>query len=230
MILPTLSIKRISLYVSIQVMKRIILKLRRHHDSNVSRGVYGYMWWSGLKIILAWFMVMVPVVLIAKYFIDLDPMINYIINNFTNLFVILIFFLSESFLGMIPPDLFIIWTAKFNSPIIFLIMLGILSYIGGIISYFIGKWISERPRIKAYIERVLEKYITMVRKWGGAFIIISALFPFSPFSMIVLAVSIFRYPFKYYLFFGVSRIVRFIVQGIIYLNIFNVEQFFSIIK
>jgi membrane protein YqaA with SNARE-associated domain len=211
-------------------MRNILDRLRRHHDSNVSRGVYGYMWWSGLKVILLWFLVMVPVVLIIKYFIDLDPLINYIINNFTNGFVLLVFLASESFLGMIPPDLFIIWTAKFNTPLIFLTLLGILSYIGGIISYFLGKWISERPKIKAYIERALEKYITLVRKWGGAFIIISALFPFSPFSMIVIAVSMFKYPFKYYLFFGISRIVRFIVQGIIYLNILNVDTFFSIIK
>jgi len=188
------------------------------------------MWLSGLKIILLWFLIMVPVILIAKYFIDLDPLINYIINNFTNVFVLLIFFLSESFLGMIPPDLFIIWTSKFNSPILFLTLLGVLSYVGGIISYFIGKWISERPGVKAYIERALEKYIILVRKWGGAFIIISALFPFSPFSMIVIAVSMFKYPFKYYLFFSVSRIVRFIVQGVIYLKILNVDDFFSIIN
>jgi membrane protein YqaA with SNARE-associated domain len=211
-------------------MKNILGRLRRHHDSNISKGVYGYMWWSGLKIILAWFLIMVPVILLAKYFINLDPLINYIINNFTNVFVLLVFLVSESFLGMIPPDLFIIWTAKFNTPLLFLALLGIVSYIGGIISFYIGKWISERPKIKAYIERALEKYITLIRKWGGAFIIISALFPFSPFSLVVIAVSIFRYPFKYYLFFGLSRIVRFIVQGIIYLNILNVEQFFSIIK
>jgi membrane protein YqaA with SNARE-associated domain len=188
------------------------------------------MWWSGLKIILAWFVIMVPVVLIIKYFINLDPLINHIVNNLSNFFVLLVFLVSESFLGMIPPDLFIIWTAKFNSPIYLVTLLGLLSYLGGIISYFIGKWISQRPKIKAYTERALEKYIILIRKWGGAFLIISALFPFSPFSMVTIAISIFRYPFKYFLIFGVSRIVRFVVQGIIYLNILDVESFFSIIK
>ena len=100
------------------------------------------------------------------------------------------------------------------------------SYTGGIISYFTGRWLSLRPKINAYIEIALEKYITFVRKWGGAFLIISALFPFSPFSMVVIAVSIFKYPFKYLLFFSISRIVRFIVQGIIYLHILNVDTFF----
>jgi membrane protein YqaA with SNARE-associated domain len=216
--------------MSITVMKNLLKKLRYHHDDNVTRGVYGYMWWSGLKIILAWFIVMVPVILLARYFIDLKPLVDFILNNFSNAFVLIVFLLSESFLGMIPPDFFVIWTAKFQDPMVFLIILGVLSYIGGIISYFIGKWISERPKIKPYIEKALEKYIILVRKWGGAFIIISALFPFSPFSMIIIAISIFRYPFRHFLFFGLSRIVRFILQGVIYLHILNLDNFFSILK
>jgi membrane protein YqaA with SNARE-associated domain len=211
-------------------MNNILGRLRRQHDSNVSRGLYSYMWWSALKIVLLWFAIMVPVVLLAKYFIDLDPLIHYITNNLSNTFVLLTFLASESLLGMIPPDLFINWAGKFHSPLFIVTLLGILSYIGGIISYFIGRWISQRPKINAYIEKALEKYITLVRKWGGAFLIISALFPFSPFSMVVIAVSIFKYPFKYLLFFSISRIVRFIVQGIIYLNILNVDTFFSILK
>jgi membrane protein YqaA with SNARE-associated domain len=212
------------------LLKNIFGKLRYHHNDNVKRGLYGYMWWSGLKIIILWFLIMVPVVLLIKYFIDLDPLIEYFINNFSNAFVLLIFLASESFLGMIPPDLFIIWTAKFNTPLLFVSMLGVLSYIGGIVSYFLGRWLSQRPKIKAYTEKALEKYIVLVRKWGGAFLIISALFPFSPFSLVIIAVSLFKYPFKYFLFFGLSRIVRFIVQGVIYLNILNVDTFFSIIK
>jgi len=211
-------------------MNNILGRLRRHHDSNVSRGLYSYMWWSALKIVLLWFAIMVPVVLIAKYFIDLDSFIHYITNNLSNTFVLLTFLVSESLLGMIPPDLFIIWAGKFHSPLLMTTLLGILSYIGGIISYFIGRWISQRPKINAYVEKALDKYITLVRKWGGAFLIISALFPFSPFSMVVIAVSIFKYPFKYLLFFSISRIVRFIVQGIIYLNILNVDTFFPMIK
>jgi membrane protein YqaA with SNARE-associated domain len=210
--------------------RNLLGKLRHHHDRNVTRGVYGYMWWSGLKIILAWFLVMVPVILLARYFIDLKPLVDYILNNFSNAFVLIVFLVSESFLGMIPPDIFVIWTAKFQNPMVLLIILGVLSYIGGVISYYIGKWISERPKIKSYIEKALEKYIILVRKWGGAFIIISALFPFSPFSMIIIAISLFRYPFRHYLFFGLSRIVRFIVQGVIYLNILNLDNFFSILK
>jgi uncharacterized membrane protein YdjX (TVP38/TMEM64 family) len=70
----------------------------------------------------------------------------------------------------------------------------------------------------------------MVRKWGGAFIIISALFPLSPFSMVVIAVSLFKYPFRLYLLFGLSRIVRFIAQGILYLNMLNMDTLTAFLK
>jgi membrane protein YqaA with SNARE-associated domain len=210
-----------------EVLNKFWLKLRVHHDSNKKRGLYGYAWWTALKIIIIYFAVMIPVILIAKYFIDLNPFFQYITHNVSDPFVLIVFLISETLLGMIPPDLFVIWTSKFNSPFLFLTILGILSYIGGALSYFIGSWLSGRPGIKAYSERVFDKYITLVRKWGGAFIIISALFPFSPFSMVVIAVSLFKYPFKWYLIFGLSRIARFLIQGVFYLNFLNLDTYFS---
>ena len=206
------------------------INLKGHHQSNKTRGLYGYMWWTGLKIIIIWFLIMIPIILIAKYLIDLNPIFQYIFDNLSDGFILITFLVSESLLGMIPPDLFIIWTTKFNSPFLFLTILGILSYIGGVLSYFIGHWLSTRPKIKAYSERVLEKYIILVKKWGGAFIVISALFPFSPFSMVVIAVSLFKYPFKMYLIFGISRIARFLIQVVFYLNILNIDTFFTFLK
>jgi membrane protein YqaA with SNARE-associated domain len=208
-------------------LTNLLERLKGHHNSNRARGLYGYMWWAGLKIILIWFAIMIPIILIAKYLIDLNPIFQYIFDNLSDGFIIILFFVSESLLGLIPPDFFIIWSSKFNSPFLLITILGILSYIGGIISYFIGYWLSTRPKIKAYTEQALDKYMVLVKKWGGAFIIISALFPFSPFSMVVIAVSSFKYPFKYYLFFGLSRIVRYIVQGVFYLKILNMDSFFT---
>ena len=184
------------------------------------------MWWTALKIVIIYIAIIVPIILIGKYFIDFNPIFQFIFNRFSDGFILIIFFASESFLGMIPPDLFVIWTTKFESPFVFLAILGVLSYIGGAISYLIGYWLSKRSKIKAYSERVLGKYILLVKKWGGAFIVISALFPFSPFSMVVIAVSLLKYPFKLYLLFGITRIARFLIQGILYLNIINMDNFF----
>ena len=198
-------------------------RLKIQHRRNTKKGVYGYMRKTALKIILIYLAVMIPAVVIGKYLLDFEAIFRFIASRFQDWFVLTIFLLSESFLGMIPPDLFIIWSAKFNSPLLMVTTLGLLSYIGGAISYLIGYLLTKNRRIKAWSERVLNNYIGMIRKWGGAFIVISALFPFSPFSMVVIAVSLFKYPFRLYLFFGLSRIARFIIQGIFYLNMFKID-------
>jgi membrane protein YqaA with SNARE-associated domain len=166
---------------------------------------------------------MVPAVLIGKQLIDINALFGFITDNLSDTLILIVFLVSESFLGMIPPDLFVIWSGKFSSPFIILTLFGVLSYAGGAISYLIGHWLSKRKRIKVYSERVLDRYIKMVRKWGGAFIIIAALFPFSPYSMVVIAVSLLKYPFRLYLLFGISRIFRFVAQGVLYLGVLNLD-------
>lgn len=198
--------------------------LRVQHDTNRKSGVYGYMGLTALKIIFLYFIIMVPLVLLARHFVDTDRIFRYLTDNLSDGLIIGIFFISESFLGMIPPDIFMIWGTKFDSPMPVMVLLGLLSYIGGVISYLIGHWLALRPGVKAYSERALEKYILLARKWGGAFIIISALFPFSPFSMIVMAISLLKYPFRLYLVFSVARIARFIFQGALYAGLLNIGQ------
>jgi len=199
-------------------------RLQARHQKNMKKGVYGYMWKTALKIMVIYLAVMIPAILIGKYLIDVNAVFKFITSRLADWSVLVVFLISESFLGMIPPDLFVIWSSKFNSPFLMVTILGVLSYLGGVISYYIGYLLLKRKRIKAYSERVFEKYITMVRKWGGAFIIISALFPFSPFSMVVIAVSLFKYPFRLYLIYGISRIIRFILQGVFYVNILNLDS------
>ncbi|MBW6500378.1 MAG: VTT domain-containing protein [Bacteroidales bacterium] len=208
-------------------LRYAMLMMRKNHNSNKRKGVYNYMLRASVKIIGIYLIIVVPFILIMKRLIDFNNIFQFLTDNFSDAFVFVLFTVSESLLGMIPPDFFVIWAAKFNSPVIFLSLLGILSYAGGVISYFIGHWLAETPRIKAYSERVLDKYIILVRKWGGAFIIIAALFPFSPYSMVVMAVALLKYPFRLYLLFAISRIARFLIQGVLYLDILKIDSFFG---
>lgn len=182
------------------------------------------MWWTSIKIVALYIVIILTFLLISKNLVDLSQSSHFLANNFTDGFVLIVFLISESFLGMIPPDIFMIWATKFDSPFLVLTILGLLSYIGGIFSYQIGYWLSTRPKIKAYSERALNKYILLAGKWGGAFIIISSLFPFSPFSMVVMAISLLKYPFRLFLFFGLFRIARFIFQGLLYSGILNTDS------
>ncbi|MBN1132678.1 MAG: hypothetical protein JXA39_06375 [Bacteroidales bacterium] len=187
------------------------------------RGFFRYIGRNVLLIILVYIAIVLLVFLIGKYLINFQRLFQDVIGNLSDRFVFLLFFASESFLGLVPVDLFVIWTQKFPSPILILGLLGVLSYIGGIISYGIGLWISRLPKVKVYSEKRLRRYIEFVRTWGGAFIIISALFPFSPFSMVAIAITLFKYPFRLFLLYALFRLVRFILQGIIFFDILNMD-------
>jgi len=198
-------------------------KLKELYLHYKEKGLYRYVGWNVLKIIFFYAIFVVIIYFVGKYLLDYNKIFKSVLDRLSDRTTLIVFFLSESFLGLVPVDLFVIWTLKFEQPMIYLAILGILSYAGGIISYFIGVWISRMPRIKAYTERRLEGYIKFTRKWGGAFIVIAALFPFSPFSMVTIAVTMLHYPFNRFLLFGTSRLVRFVLQGIVFFNLLNVD-------
>ena len=106
-------------------------------------------------------------------------------------------------------------------PFLMLLTLGIISYGAGIVSYFIGRWISKGKKIREFLSRRLGRYITLTQKWGGVFIAIAALFPFTPFPLVIIAVSVLKYPFKKLLLFALFRVVRFLIQGVIMFKIFD---------
>ena len=188
-----------------------------------NKGFFRYIGRSILWILLVYMVVVLLVFLIGKYLLDFNALFTGIIDNLPDRFVILLFFLSESFTGMIPVDLFVIWAQKFNHPVPWLLLLGALSYAGGVISYGIGRWISVRPRFRKFAERRLEGYIRFVRKWGGAFIVIAALFPFTPFSLVVIAITMLHYPFRLFLLFALTRLVRFAAQGLFFFDLLKVD-------
>jgi membrane protein YqaA with SNARE-associated domain len=206
---------------------KVIIKLKLQHQKYKNGSLYTWMWWTLLKIVAIYLIIIVPLILLAKHFVDFNRIFASLTENFSDASILLIFFISESFLGLIPPDIFMIWATKFNFPFLILTLLGILSYIGGAISYQIGYGLSKIPKISAFTERKLERYMLLTRKWGGAFIVIAALFPFSPLSLVVIAVGLLKYPFKLYLLFGISRIIRFLLQGLLYSGLFHLDTIFS---
>ncbi len=188
------------------------------------RGFFRYVARSILWIAGGYLALILVLFLIGRYLVDFNVLFGGLIENLPDRMVILLFFFSESFTGLIPVDLFLVWTQKFPEPLPYLALLGILSYTGGIISYGIGSWISRWPQVQAYLERKLYRYIDFVRRWGGAFIIIAALFPFTPFSLVAIALSMMRFPFRAFLLFAISRIARFMLQGFIFFDLLELDQ------
>lgn len=146
--------------------------------------------------------------LFNHFVLDVRSLFTYITENYSSFNVFTVFFLSESFLGLIPPEIFIAWVKTAPDPLLYLSLLALLSYLGGCVSYFLGKTILSIPRVKNTLEVKMAKHIQHIRKWGGFLIVVGALLPI-PFSMVSIAAGIINYSFKQYLLFGLFRFLRF---------------------
>jgi membrane protein YqaA with SNARE-associated domain len=157
--------------------------------------------------------------LIHEYVLNFNDLFVTITTTYNPLSILGIFFASESFLGLIPPEIFIAWSAKTATPILYLTILAALSYLGGIISFLIGRYLHKIPSVYNYLEVKMRKHIIMIRKWGGFLIIVGALLPI-PFSMTSIAAGLIDYKFRNYLLFGLLRFVRFYLYALVIFNVF----------
>ena len=148
------------------------------------------------------------------FVIDINDILIYITENFPPIGVFGVFFASESILGLIPPEIFIAWSGKSNHPWLFLAILASLSYLGGVISYFVGRGVASIPSVFVFLEIKMAKHIKNMRKWGGLLIIAGAMLPL-PFAISSIAAGIIKFPFGSFLLFGLLRLLRFAIYGLI---------------
>lgn len=187
---------------------------------NKRTGLYDFMW-QVLKKLLIIVAIIVVVVLIGNYIlkannIDLNQYLESYIKNSSTFGVLSLFTISESFLGWIPPDLFILWSFHFEQDFLWMTILGTLSYIGGLAGFGIGKLAYRFPKFQKWLESKNEIFFKRIQKWGGIVILFAALFPL-PFSTTTLAAAMVKYPFKLTAIYGLSRYLRFYIYGYLYI-------------
>ena len=161
----------------------------------------------------------VLIIIGVNYFvIDLNQMIVNITESFSPIIVFLCFLISESLLGLVPPEIFILWSSKSAQPELFLFIIATVSYLGGAISYLIGMRISYLSTISKYIELKIQRYIVNLRKWGGLFIVVGAISPI-PHSIVSIGSGLIGYRFKYFLLWSLFRYFRFAIYYLIILKV-----------
>ena len=191
---------------SVKTQKKSKLKLLHQYYSYT--GFYSFVGRSLKKAIIPLSIIIAVIFLFNAYIYNINHGLQKITEVFATQYILAIFFLSESFLGLIPPEIFIAWTKKTTNPIVFLSILASLSYIGGIISFFIGKAALRINSIKNYLENKMAKHLKNTKRWGGFLIVSGALLPI-PFSITCMAAGMIKYPLKGVLSFGLFRFLRF---------------------
>ncbi len=158
-------------------------------------------------------------VVLEFFFIDINAILNILVTTYSPQIIFLFFLISETILGIIPPEIFIAWSSKSTTPWLFLFTLATMSYIGGIIAYFIGKQLFLIPAVKYHLEQKISKHISNLRKWGGLFVFIGAMLPL-PHSIVSFTCGLIKYNFRHYLLWALFRYLRFFIYAIVIFQIF----------
>ena len=164
--------------------------------------------------------IIVLILIILQYFfLDFNVLLNNFVETYSAQVIFPFFLVSETVLGLIPPEIFIAWAAKSDFPYLFLFTLATMSYLGGIIDYWIGKRLRLVPRIKNHLENKIADHISKLKKSGGFFIFIGAMLPL-PHSMVSLACGLINYNFKHYLIWALFRYLRFFLYALVIFKVF----------
>jgi membrane protein DedA with SNARE-associated domain len=129
--------------------------------------------------------------------------------------VFLIFTISEIIIGIIPPEIFMLWGLRdgvVTNYIYIIFFLAVISYLAGIIGYFFGSYL-DSTRIYRFLRRkFLSKSQRLLNTYGLYLIIVAALTPL-PFSGVSMLVGSVNYPLRKYLFYSTTRFIRFGLYG-----------------
>ena len=194
------------------VKKQKDAHVKRLHNYYQRTGFYMFIWESLKKAFIPVVLVVIGLFLFNKYVYNINDGLQTMTETFSRTSLLITFFVSETILGLVPPEIFIAWCKKTPTPIINLALLATLSYSGGIVAYYLGKSSLKINAVKEYLEVKMAKHLKNTKKWGGFLILVGALLPL-PFAISCLTAGMIKYPIKNVIIFGLFRFLRFAIYG-----------------
>lgn len=192
-------------------------RLQLLHQYYSYTGFYTFVW-QAVKSAFPYIIALIIAVYAVNHFFNINEALIRLTEILPSYGVLSFFFVSETLLGLVPPEIFIAWAGKMYSPWFFLSLLALLSYGGGLLSYWMGRSITKMPSVHKYLEVKMEKQLKNSKKWGGFLIMVGAVLPL-PFSIACMAAGIIEFPFKNVMVYGVLRFLRFAIYGLIIFNV-----------
>ena len=192
-----------------------ILKVNRYYYLT---NFYSFLFGIVIRGLFVLLFLIAAILCIHFFLVDINLLINSFFEKYSLKVLISVFFISESFLGLIPPEIFIAWASKSAQPFFYVFILATASYLGGIVSYIIGGYLFLIPFMKSFVEAKISKHIINMRKWGGFFIVLGALTPV-PHALVSLSSGLIKYNFKRYLLWALFRYLRFLLYALVIFKI-----------
>jgi len=162
---------------------------------------------------LIWLSVIISLFIFTKYNVDkglilrLEPFFEHTI------LILSVFSMSEFIIGIIPPELFMIWSLRsgdLHSYIMYILLLTVISYCAGLAAYFFGRYLHNTKLYNYLHKRYLQKSEILLQEYGLYLILVASLTPV-PFSGVAMLVGAVHYPVKKYIYWSLSRFIKFAV-------------------
>lgn len=181
-------------------------------------GLMSFLFSNFIKVLIIIGLVFFAVWILNTFIIKVSEIPQYLIDNFRTEVVLMFFLITESLLGLIPPDFFILWVSEMDYFYLWVGFLGVLSYLGGFVAYYIGFGFGLLPRWRIRLLKFYANHLDKIKKWGAVFIILAALFPL-PYATVCTLAGILKYPVSRLFFIGIFRIARFFIYAPIVIGV-----------
>ncbi|MCR9252609.1 MAG: VTT domain-containing protein [bacterium] len=164
---------------------------------------------------LIWFAVIIAILLVLKNWFGVDY--NNLLDPLDEkpILVFGIFTISEVFFGIIPPELFMVWALRNGIPGDYIgnvFVLSMISYLSGVLGFYIGKAFHRTNIYKKLEENFFDKYKKQYRRYGGFLVIVAAATPL-PFSLVCMLTGAFKFPLQRFLLMAATRFLRFAIYA-----------------
>jgi membrane protein YqaA with SNARE-associated domain len=164
---------------------------------------------------LVWLGVIVAMYVFTRHTIDKEVWVRFEPLFRKSWLVFSIFCMSEVIIGIIPPEVFIIWALRNDTLtgfILHTIVFALISYGAGIMAFSIGKYLHRTWLYQRLKQKYLQKSEKLLKKYGQYLMLVAALTPV-PFSGTAMLVGAVNYPFKNYLLISLSRFLKFALSA-----------------
>ncbi|MCS5491792.1 hypothetical protein [Algoriphagus limi] len=125
--------------------------------------------------------------------------------------VMTVFIGSEILFGIIPPEIFMLWSLETGliGPYFWSIgLLSVISYAAGYLNFNIGLTINHRSNILKSKTKFVQKYLDLFKRFGAFMVIVASISPL-PFSLIALLGGTAGLEKRKYYLYSLFRILRY---------------------
>lgn len=182
-------------------------------------GTYRFVGRNFTKLILSLALFAVSVYAVNHYLWDVESTLQYLFSHFPQWLIMTVFFASESFVGVLPPDFFILWAQGLAQPYVTVLLLALCSYAGGFVSWYTGVFLMDRPRIKRFLEVRYAAQFLLFKKFGSLALFMAALTPL-PFAPVSVAAGLSAFTPQRYALLAGARFIRFFAYAFVLFTVF----------